>query len=249
MKNFLAIFNWKMNPSSLKEALFIASQNDIKTKNVEVVVCPPFIFLSDIKKSIQNIKVGAQNCFFENQGSFTGETSPLMLKNLKIEYVILGHCERRLYFGETDEIISKKIKAVEVNGIYPILCVGENQKEKEKNLTFKVLKKQLQPILKIQRKPIIVAYEPVWAVGGNKPEEPSEIKKIKNFIYDFTERYGKIKNKDIKILYGGTVNDKNIKTIMEKGNVDGVLVGRASLYPKQSLKIIKILEKINADPR
>lgn len=249
MKKFFAIFNWKMNPSSLEEAIFLASKNDIKSKNVEIVICPPFVFLPEIKKIVKNIKIGAQNCFFENEGSFTGEISPLMLKKLKVDYVILGHSERRIYFGEDNEIIFKKIKAAEANKLQPVLCIGETKEQKEKKLTFKILKKQLQPILKTKKRPIIIAYEPVWAIGGKEAENPKKIYEVKKFIYDFILKYGKIESNQIKILYGGTVNKENIKLIIEKGKVDGVLVGRASLSPEESLKIIKTLSQLNVGTR
>jgi triosephosphate isomerase len=249
----LIIANWKMNPQSLAEAkrLFNSVKKGIKNiKEIEIVICPPFIYIPTFQhSSIPTIKLGAQNCFWENSGPFTGEISPLMLKNLGCQYVILGHSERERYFGETDEMTNKKVKAALSAKLKPILCIGETKKVKKKKEIFKILKKQLRAGLKgignwkLEIENLIIAYEPVWAVGTGKPCPVKEarigllaIRKIISHLYDSSLA------KKIKIIYGGSVNSKIAKDYIQKANFQGLLIGGASLNPSEFLKIIK---KIN----
>jgi len=229
----LIVANWKCNPSTFKEAelLFRKVKFGIKNiKNLEIVICPPFLYFPYLlKKSLkETISFGAQDCFW-GEGAFTGEISPQMLKNLGVKYVILGHSERRRYLKETDEIINKKIKMALKTGLRVILCIEKVSQVKEdlkgiKN--FKLLN---------------IAYEPVFAIGTGKPCPILKAKKMKNKI---------LKNlkKKIPILYGGSVDSKLAKDYLQKGGFQGLLVGGASLKPKEFLKIIKKLTSIkNSD--
>lgn len=239
------IANWKMNPSSIKKAkmLFNSVKKGIKNiKNNEIIVCPPFVYLSElkIKNKESKIKLGAQSCFWEKEGAFTGEISPAMLKDLGIKYVIIGHSERRKYFQETDETINKKLKAGLKMGLKLILCIGETEKERKMGKTFEVLENQLKKDFKdIQySKPFIsnsfgLAYEPVWAIGTGNACLPDMAKEILLFL--------KKKLKHIPIFYGGSVNSQNARDYIKAG-FDGILIGGASLNSQEFIKIIK---KIN----
>ncbi len=245
---YLVVANWKMNPTTLKEAqlLFagikkgIRKIKDVCSKGsrrdffqVGVVICPPFVYLSEIGKEKLEIKLGAQDCFWEEKGAYTGQISPTMLKNLGCEYVILGHSEKRK-LGERDEVINKKLKAVHKTKLKPILCIGETEKEKKEGKTFRVLKIQLKKAINhltsqsLTR--LIVAYEPVWAIGTGNPCLPQEAKNVLIFLR-------KILKKN-RILYGGSVNSQNAKDYIKTG-FDGLLVGGASLDAKEFSKIIK----------
>ncbi len=249
------IANWKMNPLLEKEALSLFNsirKKAEKFKKSEIIICPPFLFLFLFKNKIsKNLKIGAQNCFFEEKGAFTGEISLKMLKNFKVEYVILGHSERRRYFGETDEMINKKIKASIKNKINPILCIGETLKERRENKTFKVLERQIKTALKgisqksLQRVKLSLAYEPVWAIGKGKSCSEREIEKASLFIKKILAKLYSISFfKRIKVLYGGSVNEKNAKKILKEGRVEGLLIGSASLKKEVFIKILKEVEEI-----
>lgn len=238
----LIVANWKCNPVTLKEVkqLFNSIKRGIKNlKYVEVVICPPFVYLP----FISSFKLGAQDCFWEEKGPFTSQISPLMLKNLGCEYVIVGHSERRA-FGETDEIINKKIKAAIKAKLKPILCIGETLEERRKGKTFQILKEQLKKglkdisFLKVHRSSFIVAYEPVWAIGTGKPCQPKETKKVLQFLKEFIQSLNYFGIQPL-FLYGGSVNSENARDYIEVG-FDGLLVGGASLNPKEFVKIVKI---------
>jgi len=240
----LIIANWKMNPQELKEAkrLFNFVKRGIKKiKNVEIVICPPFVYLPNLlipKTYNQNPKLGAQDVFWEEKGAFTGEISAKMLKNLGCEYVIVGHSERRK-LGETDEMINKKLKAALKAKLKPILCIGETERERKEGKTFKVLKAQLKATLKnisnakLQTSNLVLAYEPVWAIGTGNPCRPEDATKVLFFLRKFTK---------VPILYGGSVNSKNAKDYIKVG-FDGLLVGGASLDSKEFIEIIKSVAK------
>jgi len=245
MKN-LVIANWKCNPSSLKEAknLFNLIKKQSKDiKKTEIIIVPPFIYLPFLK----GLDLGAQDCFWEDKGAFTGEISPLMLKNLSCKYVIIGHSERRKYFNENNEIINKKIKAALRNNLIPILCIGETEEEKKKKKTKKIIREQLENGLKdIKKANLIIAYEPIWAIGTGNFCDFEIAKEIKNIIF---ETLSKIFNKNnlekIKIIYGGSVNFKNASDYIKKSEFNGLLVGGASLKSQNFVKIIKSIEKLN----
>jgi len=206
-----------MNPFSKKEAEELFKAFDIKTKNI-VILCPPFTYL----QKGNNYVLGAQNCFYKNEGAYTGEISPKMLKDLGCKYVIIGHSERREIFKEDNECINLKIKICLENKLKPILCVGEKLGGDRKQ----VLRAQLKGI---NNKNIIIAYEPVWAIGTGKACELEDILSSYNLIKKIA--------KENKVLYGGSVNSINAKDIINI--TDGVLVGGASINKKEFLKIIK----------
>lgn len=228
----LIVANWKMNPSTLEKAkeLFNGIEEGVEDKQHEVIICPPFLYLPELSKG--SIKLGAQNCFWEESGSFTGEVSPKMIKEF-CNYVILGHSERRAIFNESNEMINKKIKKALGFNLKVILCIGENKKEREKGKTKEVLKNQIKKSLKgVAKEEIIVAYEPIWAIGTGNPCSPEEAKKVRLFLEEA------LKNFKSLILYGGSVNSKNVSSFIKAG-YQGVLVGGASLKPKEFVKIVK----------
>lgn len=254
MSKPLIIANWKCNPISFSGAklLFDSVEKGVRNiKNVEVVICPPFHYLPVLNNGGRtSIKLGAQDCFWEEKGAFTGEISPKMLEDLGCQYVIIGHSERRKYFDETDEMINKKIKAALKFHIRPILCVGDkNRKSKEdiKEIAFK-LTKDLRGLKKKDLLRLIICYEPIWAISTTKegieatPDDAMEgTLYIKKILYKL---FGKSADRKIKILYGGSVDSKNIKSFISKAHMDGVLVGAASLKATEFVKLIKNASKI-----
>lgn len=208
----------------------------VKEAKCEVVVCPPFICLPKIREITEgtNIKVGAQNMYFEEKGAFTGEISPIMLEKLNIDYVIIGHSERRQYFGETDETVNKKIKAAYEHNLIPILCVGETLDEKENDVTEEVVSKQVKLALSGLREDeiekLVIAYEPIWAIGTGKTATSEEANEVISFIRNTVKNlYGEKAAESIRIQYGGSVKPSTIKEQMSMSDIDGALVGGASL--------------------
>jgi len=247
----LIVGNWKMNPKNSVEAenLFQEIKKGIKNtcykqgQRTEVVICPPFIYLSKLQFKTDNIKVGAQNCFWEKKGAFTGEISPLQLKSLGVKYVILGHSERRQYLGETNEMIAKKLNAVLEAHLLPILCIGETKEERTAEKTADVLKTQLENALQPTYN-LVIAYEPVWAIGTGDFCPPDEALTNLMFIKKQLLKLLPQKTADkIKILYGGSVNSKNAKDYIDVG-FNGLLVGGASLKAGEFIKIVKSVTKI-----
>ncbi len=247
MKFFMA--NWKMH-KTVQEALeflkdFIPSVQGISDR--EIGIAPAFVCIDSMSKALRDtdIKVGAQNVFYENKGAYTGEVSPVMLKDLNIDYVIIGHSERRKYFHETDEIINLKIKATMSENLNVIFCIGETLEERESEKTFDVLKKQIEKGLENIEKydSLVLAYEPVWAIGTGKVASELQIEEAHAFIKNRLKDIYSDKADRIRILYGGSVSPENIHSIMNIANVDGVLVGGASLDPEKFLKIIKYEER------
>ena len=243
----LIVGNWKCNPTTLKEAgsLSYSIMTGIeKINNVEVVICPPFVFLPSLINN--SISFGAQDCYFEDKGAFTGEVSGLMLKEIGCKYVIVGHSERRTMFDESNREINLKIQKVINLGMIPILCIGENREDREEGETFEVLMEQLEGCLegieKDKIKKIVIAYEPVWAIGTGKYAEVSKIEEVKHFIREFlTKKYDKDISEKIKILYGGSVDSNNARLYIKEAGMDGVLVGGASIKSDEFIKIIKSL--------
>lgn len=235
MKKILIIANWKMNPESLKKAklLFNSIENKIKNvKNIEVVICPSFIYLSSFKFQVSSFELGAQDCFWENPpaggGAYTGEISPLMLKDLGIKYVIIGHSERRRYLRETDEMINKKIKAVLAAKLKPILCIDS---------IFQI-KSGLKGILEKDFKNLIVAYEPLSAIGTGKSYDWEKAKKMKNKIEKTLQKFFPQDWDNFQIIYGGSVDSKNAINYTKQSGFNGLLIGSASLNAKEFIKII-----------
>ncbi len=255
MTKKLVIANWKMNPASGKEAetLFTDVENGLTLlKKTEVIICVPFLYLNILKSANRQTKkiiLGAQNVFYEEKGAFTGEISPLMLDNLGIKYVILGHSERRA-LGETNLDINKKIKSALSFGLIPIVCVGDKERD-ENHEYFNFVKIQVEECLNGVKKDllgkIIIAYEPVWALStteGRKDATPVDSREMVIFIRKIlTDKFG-VNTKLPRIIYGGSVNEKNALEFLTNGGVEGVLVGGASLNPEKFLEIISIAEKI-----
>jgi len=237
--------NWKMNTTlSEASALVMEMKEGLeRIAGVEKVLCPPFLSLSLVKELLQgsSIKVGAQNMYFEEQGAYTGEISPLMLCGI-CEYVILGHSERRQYFGETDELVNRKVKAALAAGLTPILCVGERLEEKEAERTEEVVTRQvtgaLQGIESLNG--MVIAYEPVWAIGTGRAATGKGANATIGIIREtVAQLYSKGIAQGIRILYGGSVTAANIAEFIGQHEIDGALVGGASLKAKEFLTIVE----------
>jgi len=252
----LVIANWKCNPATLKEAehLFSTIDREIKkNEKAEVIICPPFIYLSClINLSKNNLVFGGQDCFWEKQGAYTGEISPLMLKRLGSQYVIIGHSERRKYFQEDEKMINRKLKAVLKARLNPILCVGEESRDSfdsegrpldEINLIVaEQIEKGLIDIEPTNIRDIVIAYEPIWSIGTGNPCSSNEAMKASLFIRKtLTKLYNRIIAEKVKIIYGGSVNSQNVLDFIEGANMEGVLVGSASLNASEFVKIVKTL--------
>lgn len=249
MRNKVIAGNWKMN-MDLKESekLIVELKNLLKNEKAkcDVIICPPFTSLSDASKFLEGstIKLGAQNMYFEENGAYTGEVSASMLKSVGCEFVILGHSERRTIFGESDEIINKKIKKALSAGLKPIFCVGELLEEREAGITKEVVKRQvltgLKDITVEDMKSIIIAYEPVWAIGTGKTATPAQAQEVHKYIRDLIEiQYSLEAALDIVIQYGGSVKPDNAKELLSQPDIDGALVGGACLKADSFMGIIK----------
>lgn len=216
-----------------------------KSEEREIVLFPPFTTLFIVSEIIKdtNIKLGAQNTHWEDKGAFTGEISPQFLIALGCEYVIIGHSERRKYFFENDEMINKKIKkALEVN-LKPVFCIGENLEERKEGKTLAIIENQLKNGLKEIEKitGMVIAYEPVWAIGTGINATPQQASEVHNFIREYiSENYGKEIGEDLRIIYGGSVNKDNIKELLQEEEIDGVLVGGASIKLDEFTQIVNI---------
>ena len=243
--------NWKMN-ATVTEAEKLVHEMLVPLNNisrVEKVLCPPFISLPVVKNLLQgsDIKLGAQNMYFETKGAYTGEISPLMLSEL-CEFVILGHSERRYYFGESDEMVNKKIKAALENKLKPIFCIGERLEENESGRTEKVISRQLKKALAgiEPTHDIVIAYEPVWAIGTGRAANGKQAAATIKFIRDFVAKlWNKNIARDLRILYGGSVTSGNIAEFVSLLEIDGALVGGASLKAGEFVSIVSQTATIN----
>lgn len=247
MRKRIIAGNWKMH-KTLAEGLELVESlkaGFTPDENYEVVVHPPFTILKAVAEVLDNcgIKLGAQNVFYEDEGAYTGEISPVMLKDLRVEYVIVGHSERRKYFHEDDETVLKKVKAVLKHGLKPIVCVGETLDEREKGLEKEVVKKQLsifKEISKDEMKDVVVAYEPVWAIGTGETATPEIAEEMHRFIREtIQELFDRDIADDTPILYGGSVKPYNVYLLTSQEDIDGALVGGASLNADSFLAIIR----------
>ena len=212
--NSLIIANWKCNPETLEEAqeLFSIIKEDIKNK--DIVICPPSIFLPSL--ICEGVNFGAQNCFWGEKGAYTGEISPQMIKSIGCDYVIIGHSERRTIFHESNEDVKNKVRKAQTAGLIPIVCIGESKDQD----SFEVIEEQIKDI----GRDVILAYEPLWAIGTGENASFEKVKEVREFL------------KDRKVLYGGSVNSQNAKDYLEI--TDGLLIGGASLNAEEFLKII-----------
>ncbi len=221
--------NWKMNPMTENEAVKLARASDVK----DAVLIPPFPFLKAVKNVLKNASLGAQDVFYEEEGAYTGEVSPQMLKKLEVKYVVVGHSERRR-LGESDEMIAKKMKAGTDVGLKVILCVGEplSVYKKGKKVTEEFIKKQFRFIK--DKKNLIIAYEPIWAVGTGKNADPEDAARVARFIKSIVS---------VPVLYGGSTNSKNAEDFLKKKEIAGLLIGGASIDAKEFQKMIKIAKR------
>jgi triosephosphate isomerase len=245
MRKWIVAGNWKMH-NTLGESIALAQAIKEGAKNVkngEVIIAPPFTSLYSVGAAIKGsqVSLAAQNMHYEDKGAFTGEISPGMLTDIGCTYVLLGHSERRKYFHETDEDINSKVKKALAVGLKPILCVGETEEERVKGVTQLVVGKQIKKALsgveKIDK--VVIAYEPVWAIGTGKVATSDQAEEVHSFIRGILkELYGDV-SKDIRILYGGSVTKDNIGELIGMENIDGALVGGASLKPDAFLGIIQ----------
>jgi len=240
--------NWKMN-KTIGEALDLTRQLKAsipKVEGVEVAIAPPFTALYAVQKELEgtSIWLAAQNLFYEEKGAYTGEVSPLMLKEIGCHYVIIGHSERRQFFGETDETVGRRIKAALGQGLRVIFCIGETLKEREQERTFSVIERQVERGLSQFREKeisgVVIAYEPVWAIGTGKTATPEQAEEMHRFIRGRLEKlYSREFAEGIRIQYGGSVTPENIKGLMGQENIDGALVGGASLKAETFSKIVR----------
>ena len=246
MRRIVIAGNWKMNksPKDVEEFMerFPGLVSD--TEN-EVILCVPFIDLCKAVKLSKgtNVKIGAQNMHFKDSGAYTGEISPKMLNDLNVEYVIIGHSERREYFNETDETVNLKIKAALTHDLKPIVCVGETLEQREAGITKDFVTGQVRNALKEitedELKKIIIAYEPIWAIGTGKTASKEDANEVCKWIREeLRALYGDVAD-EIIIQYGGSVKSSNAKDLFEMSDIDGGLVGGASLEPEEFSKIVK----------
>jgi len=239
--------NWKMNKTPSEGNKFSLSliENLDSISDTDVIICPPFTGLTSIVPS-DCYDLGAQNCYFENSGAFTGEVSVDMLIDCKVKYVILGHSERRTIFGEDDEVIGDKVSIVINANMIPVLCIGETIEELNKGLAketvYKQLKKGLSKVDSL--KDIVIAYEPVWAIGTGLTASTEKVGEIHSYIRGLlTEFYDENESSLIPILYGGSVNSNNAEELINVNSVNGFLIGGASLDVEKFVDIIKIVDK------
>lgn len=251
MKKLIAA-NWKMNKNSEEAASFMKELKQLISddKNVDIVICPPFTLLHEVKDLMKgsNIKLGAQNMHYEDYGAFTGEISPSMLKDSGCEYVILGHSERREFFGEQDLLVNMKIISALKNSLKPILCVGENLEQRKQEKAKDVLETQLRNCLKTIGKDdaskITIAYEPIWAISKGNPDHKAATSQDAEDGHKFIRivlqgLFDEEVAKNTRIIYGGSMKPENAKELLSMPNIDGGLVGNASLSAKSFAEIIK----------
>ena len=243
--------NWKMNMLPNEAIEYIqAFEPLVKDAKAEVILCVPYtdLFYCLMNAQNTNIKIGAQNVHFEEKGAYTGEVSAKMLKSIGVEYVIIGHSERRQYFAETDETVNKKIKAALENELKPIVCVGETLEQRESGKTEEIITTQtrlaLEGLIKEQVKGIIIAYEPIWAIGTGKTATSEDANNsIKAIRKEIASIYGEDVAEEVIIQYGGSVKSSNAKELFACSDIDGGLVGGASLKPEEFSKIVKYDEQ------
>lgn len=243
--------NWKMNktPNEAKE-LLTAIIPAVKDADCEVIACVPYVDLSVALEVTEgtNVKIGAENCHWAESGAFTGEISTGMLKEMGVEYVVLGHSERRQYFGETDETVNKRTKAALAAGLKPIVCVGELLWERECDITEEVIARQIKldlfDVSAEDVKKTIIAYEPVWAIGTGKTATAEQAEEVCAFIRaTLAKLYSEEVAQAVTIQYGGSMNDGNADELLSKTNVDGGLIGGASLVAEKFAAIVKAASK------
>lgn len=239
--------NWKMNKTPVEAAELINEMKPlVENAGCDVIICVPYVDLQTALYCTEgtNIKVGAENCHWEEKGAFTGEISPSMLTSMGVEYVVIGHSERRQYFGETDDTVSKRVDAALKAGLKVILCVGETLEQREKNITFETVSTQtkiaLQNVTEEQLKNVIIAYEPVWAIGTGKTATAEQANEVNNYIRGLiAELYGTDAANAFVVQYGGSMNAGNAAELLAMEDIDGGLIGGASLKAPDFATIVK----------
>jgi len=248
MRKTIIAGNWKMY-KTLNEGqeLVVALRRELyQLDNIDIVVCPPYTLLAHLADALEtsNIMVGGQDVYWQEEGAFTGEVSPVMLKDAGCKYVIIGHSERRQYFGETNQTVNNKLKAALKHGLTPIVCVGETLKERESGKAFSVLEDHINngfgDISEDDVLKLVVAYEPVWAIGTGKTATPQQAQEAHKYIRGLLEKlYNNKVSSSVRIQYGGSVKPENIKELMQQPDIDGALVGGASLKADSFSSIVK----------
>jgi triosephosphate isomerase (TIM) len=252
-KTFLVVANLKMNFMSRFEVrqylqVLTREAEGRNTSSSEVILCPPMLYQNEFDHLPERFSRGAQNMFWEKSGSYTGEISPVMLKNDGIEYVLVGHSERRLYGCEDDEVVRTKAHSALKNLLIPIICIGETEDERAKGKTAQVIETQLKSIFvglsKLQAEKIILAYEPRWAIGTDRIPETGEIMQVRVMIRKFLqELFDENTATRIRVLYGGSVKSAYLGAVSWEADMDGVLVGRESLFPYEIVKMVSLYEQ------
>jgi triosephosphate isomerase len=240
--------NWKMHKIISEAVKMVKALKEASPQltEAELVVIPPYTMLSEVKKVIEgsSLQLGAQNLFWEEKGAFTGEISPPMLKDAGCQYATIGHSERRRYFGETNETVNKKVKAALAHELTPIMCIGESLEEREKGKTMDKVETQinsgLEGLGKEEMRRIVIAYEPIWAIGTGVTATPSQAEEVHSFIREkLAEKYGNEIASYAIILYGGSVKPDNTYSLLKENNINGALVGGASLEADSFIQIAK----------
>jgi triosephosphate isomerase len=252
MKRIIVAGNWKMNKTYLEAKEFIAKLNQKPAFQSEVIIGVPSVYADTlyINNQKDNVHIILQNCSHYEMGAYTGEISAKMIASLNMKYCIVGHSERRTFFGETDEIIAQKLKQLMNNAIQPIFCIGETLEDREQNKTFDVIQRQLEMglhgVSTAQIQSVCIAYEPVWAIGTGKTATKEQAQDAHRFIFDYlVKQYGEPCAATIPILYGGSCNEHNAEELFSQPNIWGGLIGNASLNMDSFYKIISIAENMN----
>ncbi|MBI4713038.1 MAG: triose-phosphate isomerase [Planctomycetes bacterium] len=248
MRRPIVVGNWKMNTLLSEASQLVAKLRDnlAGVTEVEVGVCPPFVYLPAVNEALKgsNIGLGAQNVYFQEKGAFTGEVSAAMLKDVGCKYVIIGHSERRTIMAENDDIINKKLKAVLGKGLIPIFCIGETLEQRQEGITERIIRSQidagLDGITSDDIAKTVIAYEPVWAIGTGKNATPQQAQEVHLFIRKLIAHItSDIIARDIQIIYGGSVKAENAQDILSQSDIDGALVGGASLDAEAFTRIVQ----------
>ena len=249
MNKYFISANWKMNGSKEFTRTFFAAMNEDIDEEVKIIICPADCYLNEVDTMAPNNVIrGAQNISFNSDGAYTGEVSASMLKDLNVEYVIIGHSERREYHLETNEIIRKKFNSAVSNNLKPILCVGESLDQRQKEETFNHLENQIISVIDkevLSNHPFIIAYEPIWAIGTGETATPEIANEVHMFIQETLDKIDSIQSKKIAIIYGGSVNSNNAYDLFKMSHINGALIGGSSLDANEFNKIYNIAKEIN----
>ncbi|MGB3204036.1 MAG: triose-phosphate isomerase [Crinalium sp.] len=238
MRKIVIAGNWKMYKTQAEATEFLQGfmpELEKTPEDRDVVICPPFTALDAISRSLHGslVQLGAQNIHWEDNGAFTGEVAGSMLSEIGVRYVIVGHSERRQYFGETDESVNKRLLSAQRHGLIPILCVGETKQQRDAGETESIITNQLEKdLVNVDQQRLVIAYEPIWAIGTGDTCESSEANRVIGLIRS------QLSNADVTIQYGGSVKPDNIDEIMAQPEIDGALVGGASLQPASFARIV-----------